>query len=112
MAIFAGLNVKVNKTFHKIKTIATPITYIINQSLATVKFLNKLKMGKIGPIFKKDDEHNMNNHIPTGIQLLPSLSKVFVKAVHAQLFHYITNHLCVNQYGFRKGFSTEFALTK
>ena len=58
-------------------SIAKPLTCIINQSLKTGRFPSKLKVAKIIPIFKKDDEHDFNNYRP--ISLLPSISKVFEK---------------------------------
>ena len=58
-----------------INYIAKPLTCIINKSLKTGRFPSKLKVAKIIPIFKKDDEHDFNNYRP--ISLLPSISKVF-----------------------------------
>ena len=60
-----------------INSIAKHLTCIINQSLKTGRFPSKLKVAKIIPIFKKDDEHDFNNYRP--ISLLPSISKVFEK---------------------------------
>ena len=89
--------------------IAKPITAIINQSLTTGIFPNKLKIAKVIPIYKKDEEDDFNNYRP--ISLLPTISKIFERVVHTQLFHYITsNNLLYNhQYGFREGHSTEAA---
>ena len=60
-----------------INSIAKPLTCIINQSLKTGRFPSKLKVAKIIPIFKKENEHDFNNYRP--ISLLPSISKVFEK---------------------------------
>ena len=59
-------------------SIAKPLTCIINQSLKTGRFPSKLKVAKITPIFKKDDEHDFNYYRPI-LSLLPSMSKVFEK---------------------------------
>ena len=93
-----------------INSIAKPLTCIINQSLKTGRFPSKLKVAKIIPIFKKDDEHDFNNYRP--ISLLPSISKVFEKTIYTQLFQYLTVNslLHANQYGFRAKYSTELAL--
>ena len=87
-----------------------PLTCIINQSLKSGIFPNKLKIAKVIPIFKKDDKHDLNNYRP--ISLLPTISKVFERVVHMQLFQYFTdNDLFYNyQYGFRKKHSTETAI--
>ena len=89
--------------------IAKPITAIINQSLTTGIFPNKLKIAKVVPIYKKAEEGDFNNYRP--ISLLPTISKIFERVVHTQLFHYVTsNNLLYNhQYGFREGHSTEAA---
>ena len=93
-----------------INSIAKPLTCIINQSLKTGRFPSKLKVAKIIPIFKKDDEHDFNNYRP--ISLLPSISKVFEKTIYTQLFQYLTVNslLHANQYGLRAKYSTELAL--
>ena len=60
-----------------INSIAKPLTCIINQSLKTGRFPSKLKVAKIIPIFKKDDEHDFNNYRP--ISLLPLYPKYLKK---------------------------------
>ena len=86
-----------------------PITYLINQSLSSGIFPDKLKIAKITPIFKKDDNRQIENYRP--ISLLPSISKIFEKVIHNQIDkHFIDNNLFYNgQYGFRKFHSTELA---
>ena len=85
------------------------LTLIINQSLCTGIFPDRLKIAKIKPIFKKDDPHLTDNYRP--ISLLPSISKIFEKIVFLQLYEYFnTNDLLYeSQYGFRQLHSTEFA---
>ena len=85
------------------------LTLIVNQSLSSGIFPNKLKIAKVIPIFKKDDAHSLNNYRP--ISLLPPISKVFEKVVQEQLTEFLNvNKLLYNsQYGFRKAHSTETA---
>ena len=93
-----------------INLIATPtITLIINQSLSTGIFPDKLKIAKVVPVFKKENPHMTGNYRP--ISLLPVISKVFEKIVFSQLYKYFNdNNLLYNsQYGFRKGHSCEYA---
>ena len=63
------------------------------------------------PIYKgkNTDQHEFVNYRP--ISLLPAISKVFEKAVHKQLYDYMTNNNLFNnnQYGFRAKHSTEYA---
>ena len=94
---------RINEYIHK------PLTLIVNQSLSSGIFPNKLKIAKVIPIFKKDDAHLLNNYRP--ISLLPTISKVFEKVVQEQLTEFLNvNKLLYNsQYGFRKAQSTETA---
>jgi hypothetical protein len=89
--------------------IINPITLIVNQSLSTGIFPDLLKIGKISPIFKKDDKTQINNYRP--ISILPAISKVFEKVIFNQLHeHFISENLYYhNQYGFRANHSTEYA---
>lgn len=89
--------------------IATPISIIINQSLNTGIFPNKLKIAKVLPLFKKGENKLLENYRP--ISLLPCISKIFERIVFDQLYKYLdsNNLLCKNQYGFRKKHSTEMA---
>ena len=85
------------------------ITLIINQSLLTGIFPDKLKIAKVVPVFKKENPHMTGNYRP--ISLLPVISKIFEKIVFSQLYKYFNdNNLLYNsQYGFRKGHSCEYA---
>ena len=89
--------------------ILTPLTTIINQSLSTGIFPDQLKIAKVIPLYKKDDQYILDNYRP--ISLLPSLSKVFEKTVFLQLYEYLDKHnlLYKSQYGFRSLHSTEMA---
>ena len=90
--------------------ILKPLTLIINQSLNTGIFPQKLKLAKVLPIFKKGSKSAIENYRP--ISLLPSISKIFEKVVYNQLYEYLeqNNLLYSNQYGFKKKFSTEHAI--
>ena len=85
------------------------LTLIVNQSLHSGIFPYKLKIAKIIPIFKKNDNHLLENYRP--ISLLPSISKVFERVVYIQHEHYLreNEYLSNSQYGFRSSHSTEHA---
>ncbi len=86
-----------------------PLTIIINQILNTGIFPDKIKIAKISPIHKKEDDTLFTNYRPTS--LLPAISKIFEKDIFKQLYEFFTqNKLFYNsQYGFRNQHLTEFA---
>ena len=92
-----------------LEIITPPLTHIINRSLCTGIFPDRLKIAKVIPLFTKSDQHVLDNYLP--ISLLPVISKVFEKIVFNQLYKYFTdNNLFYNsQYGFRSLHSTELA---
>ena len=100
---FDGLSTTILKSIKGI--IIKPLTLIINQIFDTGVFPANLKIAKIIPIFKKDD----NNYRP--ISLLPIISKVVEKVISDQLNELFVKHklLFDHQYGFRSGHSTEHA---
>ena len=61
------------------------------------------------PLFKSGDKSLLSNYRP--ISLLPSLSKIFERVIFYQLLVYFTNSnlLCLDQFGFIPGHSTELA---
>ena len=92
-----------------LEIITSPLTHIIKQSLCTGIFPDRLKIAKVIPLFKKGDQHVLDNYRP--ISLLPVISKIFEKIVFNHLYKYFTdNNLFYNsQYGFRSLHSTELA---
>ena len=102
-----GISVKLLKRLSS--ALINPLTLIINQSLVTGIFPNKLKIAKVLLLFKKDDCAVMDNYRP--ISLLTAISKLFEKVVFSQLYDYFRNNdlFYDSQYGFLKNHSTEFA---
>ena len=86
-----------------------PLTLIINQSLITGIFPEKIKLAKVIPLYKKDDKLIMGNYRP--ISLLTSISNLFEKVAFEQLSDYFSsnNYFHDGQYGFREKHSTELA---
>ena len=89
--------------------ISKPLTILINQSISTSIFPDKLKIAKILPLHKKDNTKLIANYRP--ISILPSLSKIIERVIYNQIYNYFSeNNLFYNsQYGFRKKHSTEYA---
>ena len=89
--------------------IVKPLTFIINQSLKTGTFPDRLKVARVRPLFKKGDNQLITNYRP--ISILPSLSKIFEKVMRMQLTYYLESNtlMATTQYGYRSGHSTELA---
>ena len=88
------------------------VAYLINLSIKTSIFPDKLKEAKITPIYKKGDKSEPCNYRP--ISILPTLSKIFEKHMASQIKSYVSefNLLQKEQSGFREHHSCMTALTK
>ena len=73
--------------------------------------MNKFKLAKVVPIFKKGARHDVSNYRP--ISLLPIFSKILEKLVYRRLLSFLTrqNFFPENQFDFRKNYSTSHAAT-
>ena len=80
--------------------------------ITTGVFPDSLKVSKIIPLFKKGDSSLLSTYRP--ISLLPTISKIFERILHNQLYEYFDNNylLAEQQYGFRSNHSTEYAAVK
>lgn len=99
-----------NKLLKFIKhEVAYPLMRIINQTFETGIFPDLLKTAKVTPLFKKNENFLFTNYRP--VSVLPSVSKVFERVMHAQIYeHFNKKKLFFNsQYGFRSNHSTEYA---
>ena len=92
-------------------TIAGPLSHIINISLKSGIVPSEWKFAKIIPLHKSGSKTTANNYRP--ISILSVASKIMERAVHIQLIEYLESNclLSKNQFGFRKGRSTELATT-
>ena len=93
-----------------IHSIAVPLVHIVNLSMCTGSVPNKMKIGRIVPVYKIGDRHLFSNHRP--ITLLPCFSKILEKILYNRIANHINkNTLLTNaQYGFRSNHSCELAL--
>ena len=71
---------------------------------------SKLKIAKVIPLYKTKDPALFSNYIP--ISLLPFFSKILERLMYNRLYNFLTEHniLSMNQFGFRKTYSTFLAL--
>ena len=90
-------------------SISQSLTIINNQMLTTGIFPDAFKLSKVIPLYKKGESSLLVNYRP--ISLLPTISKIFEKVIHDQLYKYFEkyNLLAEQQYGFRKQHSAEYA---
>ena len=93
-----------------INGIITPLVHIINLSLSSGIFPDKMKIAKVIPIFKANEPEKFNNYRP--ISLLPIFSKVLEKVMFERVYNFmdVNKIFFESQYGFRKKHSTEHAL--
>ena len=105
-----GISTKLLKQI--IPNIVLPLEHIFNLSLSTGCCPDLLKLAKVIPIFKKDDPTQVTNYRP--ISLLPCISKILEKIVYKRLDSFLSLNKILNsaQFGFRKKFSTNFAINK
>ena len=73
------------------------------------QFPSELKISPVKPLFKNGDPALFTNYRP--ISLFTSMSKLFENVIFHQLFDYmpVNNLITIEQFGFRKGHSTELA---
>ena len=89
--------------------ISFPLRSFINHSLCTGIDPRKIKLTKVIPQFKKDDEKSFGNYNP--IPLQPSFSKMLDRITFNQLYDHLVERglLYQSQYGFHKFHSIELA---
>ena len=76
-----------------------PLAIMINQMLNTGIFPSQLKISKVIPLYKANDETLLSNYRP--IALLPSVYKIFENVMLDQISNYFINNnlLSMQQYG-------------
>jgi len=105
-----GIDGLSNKLLQHIKyEVYETLTVIINQSLNTGVFPDKLKLAKVIPLFKKQENFLLDNYRP--VSVLPCISKIIERIMHEQITEYFHDYnlFYPSQYGFRPNHSTELA---
>ena len=89
--------------------IAPVLSQILNTSIRLGTYPSKLRIAKITPVLKSDDDTDVNNDRP--ISLLSNFNRVFEKIIYNRLKSYIkkVELLYSSQYGFRKKHPTKHA---
>ena len=85
---------------------------LINKSLATGCFPDRLKLAKVFPIYKSGSKSDPNNYRP--ISILPTISKIFERHINKHLMAYLNKYSLIHesQSGFRPKHSCQTALVK
>ena len=93
-----------------INRISEILTHILNICVTGGYFPNELKTGCITPIYKNGPKSEIKNYRP--VCSLSPFSKIFEKIIYNRMIEFIdqNNILSANQFGFRKGLSTESAI--
>ena len=90
--------------------ISKPLFSIINQSFETGIFPQKLKLGKVNPLHKKEAADLSSNYRP--ISILSCFSKIIEKMMYERLYRFLNSFdiLYTLQFGFRESRSTSHTL--
>ena len=88
----------------------SPLTSIINKAIMQGIFPRELKLARVIPIFKSGDKQDVSNYRP--ISILTFFAKVFEKILYNKLSNFFDRNDSIheNQFGFRKGHSTNHAI--
>ena len=86
------------------------LSNIFNTSITSGVHPSKLKISKITPIFKSEDETDASNYRP--IYLLSSFNRIFEKLLCYRMKDFIDKNKLIHssQYGFRKAHSPDHAI--
>ena len=71
-------------------------------------FPDDLKHADITPVHEKKDKSDKTNYRP--VRILTNISKIYEKLIYNQLYDYFNGILSPSQYGFHKGYSTQYCL--
>ena len=69
---------------HVSPSVLEPLRYIFNLSIEKSIFPDQLKIAKVTPLFKKDDNALMDNYRPTSVP--PCFSKILERIIYNRLY--------------------------
>lgn len=87
---------------HIASEISEVLAFIINLTLSTGVFPQKLKVARVRPIHKGGGDDQLSNYRP--ISVLTVFSKIFEDVIHNRLTNFFNTHKVISpyQYGFQK----------
>ena len=83
------------------KSIASPLTKLINHLITHNTWPTPWKRSNVSPIHKKESESLKENYRP--VSVLTAISKIFERVQFDQMYPFVTNVLSDNLSGFLKG---------
>ena len=85
---------------------------MFDSSLQSGVFPDLLKIAVVSPVFETGDTADISNYRP--ISVLPCFSKILDRVMYNRLYKYLTDQKILHpqQFGFRKGHSTEHAIAQ
>lgn len=94
------------------RIIIQQLTHLMNMIVDKIDIPSQWKQAVVTPVFKAGCPGAAGNYRP--ISTLPTTTKILEKCIHTQLSQYLESNslLSDKQYGFRKGRSTEKAISK
>ena len=101
------------KLVKKSAHLLSPLLAILyNSCMGQGSFPSIFKIGKVTPVYKKDNKESVQNYRP--VSILPIFGKIFEKIIYSRLIKFFMANgiLHEDQFGFRKGHSTTHALHK
>ena len=87
---------------------ANTLQLLFNNAISNKEFSENLKLADVTPVFKEKDPLDKMNYRP--VSVLPPISKLFERLMQKQINGHIKNKLFPYLSGYRKGFSTQYAL--
>ena len=103
-----NISVKILKICKNV--LSSPLSYLINTIISTGKYPDKLKLGRVIPIYKKGNPSEPSNYRP--ITLLSIINKLIEKVLYSRYYQFFEKHRIIfnYQFGFRQDYSTTLAL--
>ena len=84
------------------------IMQLVNESIDTCNFPNRLKLADLTPIHKNGEKICPKNYRP--ISILPVLSKIYERVMQRQINTFIEKYISPFMCGYRKGYNPQYAL--
>ena len=103
-----GIPAKIFKSCSR--TISEPLSKLINFSLVTSTFPNRLKQAQVIPVYKKKDPLIKHNYRP--ISILPFVSKLYERSINLQLSAHFENFFNPFLGAFRQGMGCQSTLLR
>ena len=89
-----------------------PIKHVFNLSIETWVFPDKLKIGRVSPVYKAGDTSDLTEYRP--ISVLPCFSKILERIMYNHLFSHVCQEKIIysKQLGFQSGHWIEHVILK